>query len=316
MNVPPRVVCIVGPTACRKTEISIRLAHHMNGEVISADSVSVYRGLDIGSAKPPIEEREGVPHHMIDVADITDTQFTVAAFREMARHEIDDVLIRKRLPIVVGGSGLYSDSIFSDMEFSAPSDPAVRRRLESEYDSDPSGVFERLSSIDPNSAARLHPNDAKRVIRALEVFEVSGKVFSDWNQDFSSVQNGSAKYRVSRYGLNMDREALYDRINLRVDRMFDSGLKDEAYALFDKGYTPEYPALQSIGYAQLYSVYQGLITLEEAKDQIKQATRRFAKRQLTWFRRDPETKWFYLDRYQDIEEVVSAIRQDIIRNDE
>ena len=316
MTCAPRVVCIVGPTACRKTEVSIRLAHLMDGEIISADSVAVYKGLDIGSAKPSEEEREGIPHHMIDVADITDTQFTVAVFRDLAQKAIDTVISRGKLPIVVGGSGLYSDSIFSDMSFSAPSDPAIRARLETEYSEDPAFVFERLRSVDPNTASRLHPNDAKRVVRALEVFEVSGKPFSAWNRAFSSVQNGAEKYRVKRYGLNMDRALLYERINQRVDRMFEAGLQEEAYALFEKGYTPEYPALQSIGYAQLYDAYRGLITPDEAKDQIKQATRRFAKRQLTWFRRDPGTKWFLLDRYQTIEEVVSAIREDIIRDDE
>ena len=315
MTVSSRVVCIVGPTACHKTEVSIRLAHLTDGEIVSADSVSVYRGLDIGSAKPSTAEREGIPHHLIDVADITDTQFTVALFREQAQNAIDDILSRKKLPIVVGGSGLYSDSIFSDMRFSAPSDPVIRNRLESDYDSDPDAVYSRLGCIDPETASRLHLNDAKRIVRALEVYEVSGKTFSEWNQDFSSVQNRAEKYSVLRYGLNMDRAALYDRINRRVDLMFEAGLVEEAYALFEKGYSPEYPALQSIGYAQLYDAYKGLITQEEAKDRIKQATRRFAKRQLTWFRRDPETKWFDLDQYQSVEEVVSAIRQDIIRND-
>lgn len=315
MTLSSRVVCIVGPTACRKTEVSIRLAHIMDGEIVSADSVSVYRGLDIGSAKPSIAEREGVPHHMIDVADITDTQFTVAVFRELAQNAIDNILSRGKLPIVVGGSGLYSDSIFSDMGFSAPSDPAIRNRLESDYVSDPVAVYTRLGCIDSATASRLHPNDAKRIVRALEVYEVSGKTFSEWNQDFSSVQNKAAKYTVLRYGLNMDRAVLYDRINRRVDFMFEAGLAEEAYALFKKGYSPEYPALQSIGYAQLYDAYRGLITQEEAKDRIKQATRRFAKRQLTWFRRDSETKWFDLNHYQSVEEVVSAIQQDITRND-
>ncbi len=259
-----------------------------------------------------MEERKGIPHHMIDVAEITDKQFTVSVFRKLAQREIDDVLHRGKLPIVVGGSGLYSDSIFSDMGFSSPSNLSIRSRLESEYALDHQALYDRLRSLDPDTAGRLHPNDAKRVIRALEVFEVSGKPFSELNRSFSAVQNASAKYRVLRYGLNMERSALYERINRRVDQMFDAGLWDEAIALFEKGYTPDYPAMQSIGYAQLYPVYLGLSTLEDAKDQIKQATRRFAKRQLTWFRRNPETKWFLVDHYQNIEEVVSAIREDII----
>lgn len=316
MNNSPLVVCIVGPTACRKTEVSIHLAHKTDGEIISADSVAIYRELDIGSAKPSMVERNGIPHHMIDVADITDIHFTVATFRNLAHQAIDDVLMREKLPIVVGGSGLYMDSIFSNMNFSSPSNVEVRQRLESEYASSPTCVFERLKRIDPDTAARLHPNDAKRVVRALEVYEVSGKPFSALNQNFQSVQNNMKKYKVLRYGLNMDRSALYERINNRVDHMFKTGLKEEAFALFDKGYTPAYPALQSIGYAQLYSVYQGLLSFEDAVNQIKQTTRRFAKRQLTWFHRDPETKWFYLDQYQTVEEVVTAIQQDINLNNE
>ncbi len=315
MTIAPLVVCIVGPTACHKTEVSIRLAHLLDGEIISADSVAIYRGLDIGSAKPSETEKDGIPHHMINVTDVTDTHFTVAEFRNLAQKEIDDVIRHGKLPIVVGGSGLYSDSIFSDMSFSTPSDSTIRTRLESEYCADPEAVYDRLRSVDPDTASRLHINDAKRVIRALEVYETSGRPFSTWNRDFSLIQNRGDKYHVLRYGLNMDRALLYERINRRVDRMFEAGLKEEAYALFEKGYTREYPALQSIGYAQLYDAYQGLITLDEAKNQIKQATRRFAKRQLTWFRRNTETKWFFLDHYQSIEEVVSTIKEDIIRYD-
>lgn len=308
-----RVVCIVGPTACHKTEASILLAKAIGGEIVSADSVAVYRGLDIGSAKPTIEERAGVVHHMIDVAEITDVDFTVARFREEARQALDDILRRGKTPIVVGGSGLYSDAIFSDMRFSVPSDSAVRAALESEYQRDAEAVFERLRAVDPTTAARLHPNDAKRVVRALEVYECSGRPFSAWNRDFESVQTQSDGYQVLRFGLTMDRAALYERIDRRVDVMFDRGLQDEAFALFDRGLTPDrYPVMQSIGYAQLYEVYTGQSTLTEARDAIKRSTRHFAKRQLTWFRRNAQTKWFAADAPDSIPAIVAAWTKEIL----
>ncbi len=311
MTQKPVVLCIVGPTACHKTEVSIQLAKRLNGEIVSADSVAVYRRLDIGSAKPTSEEQQAVPHHMIDVADITDTDYSVARFRRQARRAIESILSRGKLPIVVGGSGLYSDAIFSDMRFSAPSDPAIRARLEKEYETDANAVFERLRHLDAATAERLHPNDAKRVIRALEVYEVSGKPFSAWNEAFGKAQTEGESYRVLRCGLDMDRAKLYERINLRVDRMFENGLKEEAFALFDEGLTPRYPALQSIGYAQLYEAYRGAISLEDAKEQIKLATRHFAKRQLTWFRRNPQTRWYFVDRFHSVDALLLALEQDI-----
>lgn len=307
-----RVVCIVGPTACHKTEASILLAKAIDGEIVSADSVAVYRGLDIGSAKPTIEERAGVPHHMIDVAEITDMDFTVARFREEARQSIDDILRRGKPPIVVGGSGLYSDAIFSDMRFSVPSDSTVRAALEDEYQWNPEAVFARLRAADPITAARLHPNDAKRVVRALEVFQISGQPFSAWNRDFESVQTQADGYQVIRFGLTMDRAALYERIDRRVDGMFDLGLQAEAFALFDRGLTPDrYPAMQSIGYAQLYEVCTGQCSLSEAREAIKRSTRHFAKRQLTWFRRNTKTKWFAADAPDSIPSIVAAWTKEI-----
>ena len=307
----PVVVCIVGPTACRKTEVSVALAQRMNGEIVSADSVAVYRGLDVGSAKPTREERRGVPHHMIDVADPTDTDFTVARFRKEARNAIDGILSRKKLPIVVGGSGLYSDSIFAEMSFSAPSNSEIRAQLEKEYVLDSKSVFERLMRVDSKSASRIHPNDAKRIIRALEVYTVSGKTFSDWNDDFARVQEQGETYRVIRIGLDMERKTLYQRIDLRVDQMFEQGLVEEAYDLFRSGLTPELPALQSIGYAQLYDAYTGKCTLDEAKEQIKLDTRHFAKRQLTWFRRNKQTKWHAIEPDMPLEDIIMELQKEI-----
>ena len=293
MSARPNVLCIVGPTACGKTALSVALAKKLGGEIVSADAVAVYRGLDIGSAKPTEAEREGVPHHLIDCVDVTDDSFTVSSFRALAREAIDDILRRKKLPIVVGGSGLYVDAVFSDMRFSAPSDSTIRAAIEKEYDACPEAVFAALRSADPVTAQRLHPNDKKRVVRALEVFRVSGQPFSALNRDFSSVQQGDDTYCSIRIGLNTDRQKLYARIDRRVDRMMADGLKEEAFSFFDRGLTPDNcRALLSIGYAQLFDVYTGSASLGAAVEQIKLDTRHFAKRQITWFKRDQSTVWF------------------------
>ncbi len=289
----PTVLCIVGPTASGKTALSVALAQRLNGEIVSADAVAVYKGLDIGSAKPTVEEQKDIPHHMLDCAEITDSDYTVSVFREQARNAIDAINANNRLPIVVGGSGLYHDAIFGDMRFSAPSDPVLRSKLEQEYDRDPTKLFERLREDDPITAERLHPNDKKRVVRATEVLMLTGKPFSKLNRSFQTAQEEVDSYRIVRIGLTMNREILYQRIDQRVDRMIESGLVQEAYSLFDRGFTPErYKAMQAIGYAQLYESYQGRCTIPEAVEQIKLSTRHFAKRQITWFKRNHETRWF------------------------
>ena len=271
------VLCIVGPTACGKTALSVALAKQTGGEIISADAVAVYRGLDIGSAKPTEEERQGIPHHLIDCADPTDDSFTVSTFRSLAREAIDLIRSKNKLPIVVGGSGLYLDAIFSDMRFSAPSDPLIRAKLEDAYDRDQQTVFD----------------DKKRVVRALEVLEITGEPFSKLNRDFETAQKEDETYRVVRVGLNTERRILYDRIEKRVDEMLAKGLQKEAFSLFERGLTPDNcRALQSIGYAQLYDVFLGRETIEAAADRIKLDTRHFAKRQITWFKRNKNTVWF------------------------
>lgn len=286
------VLCIVGPTASGKTALSVAAAKHFDGEIVSADAVSVYKGLDIGSAKPTMTEREGIVHHLLDCVEITDSTFSVSVFRTLAREAIDDILSRKKLPIVVGGSGLYADAIFSDMGFSVPSDPDIRAKLDEEYQQDKNAVFSRLAACDPVTAARLHINDQKRVVRALEVFAVTGRPFSEWNREFSDAQQNDGTYRTVKIGLTMPREILYQRIDRRVDLMMESGLKAEAFALFKQGLTPEhFTAMRSIGYAQLYDCYLGRCTEDESTAKIKLDTRHFAKRQITWFKRDSHTVW-------------------------
>ena len=309
MNERPCVLCIVGPTACHKTEVSVRLAKELNGEIVSADSVAIYRGLDIGSAKPNEIERDGIPHWLLDCIEPNDTGFSVAVYQKMAHEAIDDILSRGKLPIVVGGSGMYSDAIFSNLSFSIPSDPEVRATWEQAYEADRTKTWLYLCSIDPKTAERLHPNDKKRVVRAIEVYELSQKPFSEWNQDFLEVQKCGNQYRAMRIGLDMSRERLYERIGLRVHRMMEQGLKEEAYGLFDRGLTPQYPSMQSIGYAQLYEAYMGRCTVEEAVEKIILDTRHFAKRQLTWFRRNPSIRWFHLDAYDSVERLTSDLVQ-------
>ena len=288
----PRVLCIVGPTACHKTELSIRLAKALGGEIVSADSVQVYVGMDIGSAKPTMEERQGIPHHMIDCLPIDTPAFSVSLFREMALKAIDGILMRGRLPILVGGSGLYVNALTSPFDFAVPSDAAVRNRIAAEYDASPEDVFKRLAACDPATARRLHPHDKKRVVRALEVYEASGKPLSDYGGDFVGAQMRQETFEPVIIGLTMEREALYRRIDARVDAMFANGLLAEAERIYHMGYKRTLPAMQSIGYRQLFDCFDGTCTLAEAREQIQRDTRRFAKRQLTWFRRDARIEWF------------------------
>ena len=288
----PRIVCVVGPTACHKTECAIELAKRIDGEIVSADSVQVYLGMDIGSAKPSLAERQGIPHHLIDCVPIEAPEFSVSQYRELAKAAILEIHARGKVPIVVGGSGLYLNSLTYPLGFAVPRNDEVRARLSAEYDRDVQAAFRRLLLVDPETAQRLHPNDKKRVLRALEVFDCSGKPLSSFGNDFQNEAGEQALFEPLLFGLNMNRARLYERINLRVDRMMEQGLLEEARRIYDAKYNPDLPALRSIGYQQLFTYFQGDCSLEQAVEQIKQDTRRFAKRQLTWFRRDLRIHWF------------------------
>ncbi|MEN6594411.1 MAG: tRNA (adenosine(37)-N6)-dimethylallyltransferase MiaA [Clostridiaceae bacterium] len=293
-----RIVCVVGPTACHKTECSISLAERVNGEIVSADSVQVYCGMDIGSAKPTTDERQGIPHHMIDCVPIDTPEFSVSQYRSMASKAIDDILSRGKTPIVVGGSGLYVNALTFPLGFAVPRDEQARARMEALYDQDSNAAYARLAMIDPEAASRLHPNDKKRIVRALEVFECSGKPFSRYGNDFRNISGSEAPYEPLLFGLDMDRALLYQRIDLRVDQMIERGLVEEARRIYDAGYSRTLPAMQSIGYRQLFAVFDGETTLEQAAEQIKLDTRHFAKRQLTWFRRDKRIRWQDVGDYE------------------
>ena len=301
------LLLICGPTACHKSETALRLGERWGGEILSVDSVAVYRGMDIGSAKPNLSERQRVPHHLIDIVDPDDTSFSVAAFQQVADTALADLARRKVQPILVGGSGLYCDAVLEDMGYALPVDAALRKRLEAEYDADPQAFFAQMSMDDRPSGQKLHPNDKKRVVRAREVFLLSGRPFSSFNREYLAAQRHD-RYPAVRVGLTMPREKLYDAIDRRVDRMMAQGLLDEVKGLKAKGYSRQLPAMQAIGYAQLLAYLEGEVPLEKAVEDIKRATRQFAKRQLTWFRRDERIRWFdcedYEEAYREIERYV------------
>ena len=297
-----RVVCIVGPTACHKTELSIELAKRTRGEIVSADSVQVYFHLDIGSAKPTMEERQGIPHHMIDCLPIDTADVSVSMFRSMAMDAINGIASRGNTPIVVGGSGLYVNALTYPLGFAVPKNNEIRAAVSAEYDQNPQLAFERLKKRDPVSAQKLHPNDKKRIVRALEVYDCSGQPLSSYGADFLNSAGESPAVEPLLIGLTMDREQLYRRINLRVDRMMERGLLAEARAIYDANDQRDLPALRSIGYQQLFAYFDGVCSLEEAEEKIKQDTRRFAKRQLTWFRRDERITWYDATNWDSIKD--------------
>lgn len=306
-----RIVCVVGPTACHKTEFSILLAERVNGEIVSADSVQVYLDMDIGSAKPTLEERRGIPHHMLDCVSIDTPEFSVSQYRKMASEAIEDILERGKTPIVVGGSGLYVNALTFPLGFAVPKDEEARKRMEALYDLDANAAFARLALIDPVIASRLHPNDRKRIVRALEVFECSGKPLSSYGNDFQNTAGGDAPFEPILFGLDMDRALLYRRIDQRVDLMIEHGLLAEARSIYDHDYNRNIPAMQSIGYRQLFEVFDGKSTLEQAVEQIKLDTRHFAKRQLTWFRRDKRIRWSDVSDFQTIKEGLTQRSADL-----
>ncbi len=307
----PPVLCIVGPTATGKSDLGIQLAKQLCGEVLSADSMQVYRGMDIGTAKVTREEQQGVPHHLLDLVS-PDVRFTVADWVKRADAAISEIHARGNLPIVVGGTGLYIRAITEDLSFAEEEgSEEVRRRWFSYLQQyGPEALHQALRERDPASAARLHPNDTRRVIRALEVFELGGKPLSahyDWR-----VKGG--RYWTEQFGLTADREILYERVNARVDRMMEIGLLEEVAQLRRLGYDRNLTSMQAIGYKELLAYLDGEVSLEQAVTDIKMATRRFVKRQLSWFRRDPRVRWLQLDekgavRPEDIEDILTIGRQ-------
>ncbi|WP_409174250.1 tRNA (adenosine(37)-N6)-dimethylallyltransferase MiaA [Brevibacillus fortis] len=283
-----RLVVILGPTAVGKTQLSLELAEQFDGEIISGDSMQVYRGMDIGTAKAEPEELASIPHHLIDIKN-PDEEYSVAMFQESAATLITDINQRGKLPFIVGGTGLYIESVTHRFQFSTTSqDPELRDRLQRLADSEGvEALHARLADVDPITAERLHPNDVKRVIRALEIYESSGYRMSDFQ-----LRAQHSPYDLVMIGLTMDRAKLYERINHRVELMIEAGLVEEVRGLLDAGYDVSLVSMQGLGYKELIPYLYGEITLEKAVNDIQQRTRHFAKRQLSWFRRMEEIQWF------------------------
>lgn len=298
-----KLIVLIGPTAVGKTKLSIELAKHFNGEIISGDSMQVYKGMDIGTAKITREEMEGIPHHLIDIKE-PDEGFSTAEFQELVRSKINEISSRGRIPMIVGGTGLYIQSVIYDYHFTdAPSDPAFRSMLETEADAHgPDYLHERLKLADPESANRIHPNNVRRVIRALEIIHCTGRTASELQEN----QSPELLYDTALIGLTMERELLYKRIDLRVDLMLEQGLLEEVKYFYEQG-LKDCQSIQAIGYKELYDYFDGKISLEAAVENLKQNSRRYAKRQLTWFRNKMNVEWFDMSVSNDAEKKFAEI---------
>ena len=308
MNDRLKVAAVVGATASGKTSLSVELARRLNGEVISADSMQIYKGLSISTAKPTEEEMRGIRHHLIDFVPL-DEEFSVARFCELGHKAIADISSRQKLPVVCGGTGLYVDSLLNNIIFAdIPSDDALRGRLNDEFDRTGGGpLLEKLRTVDPETASKLSPADKKRIVRGLEVFELSGTTLSEFNRRSLSCPD---RYRSCMIGIGYrDRQKLYDRINLRVDMMLRDGLLDEVKSFYEgnAGKT----VIQAIGCKELLPYLRGEQTLNEAVENLKRETRRFAKRQLTWFRRNDKIIWIYADECGSSDELAACAEKEI-----
>ena len=298
-----KIIVITGPTATGKSALGVQLAGHVNGEIVSADSMQVYKYMDIGTAKPTIEERNRISHHLIDFVHPSEG-YSVARYIKDASECIDEILQRGKQPILVGGSGLYIDSLLSGRNFSARGDAALRRKLENEYENiGGEATLEKLKSIDPQSAEKLHANDKKRIVRALEAFITTGKTLSEHDAETKAI---SPRYSAVKYALTFsDREKLYERIDRRVDDMISQGLADEVKSLLKMGVQRKSTAMQAIGYKEISAAIADGSDIDTAVEKIKMESRRYAKRQLTWLRRDEEVKWIIWDDEPDFEKVVN-----------
>ncbi|MFA6670902.1 MAG: tRNA (adenosine(37)-N6)-dimethylallyltransferase MiaA [Bacillota bacterium] len=298
------LLVITGPTAAGKTDVSLIVAEKLRGEIVSADSMQVYRYMNIGTAKPTTAEMKRVRHHMIDIVDPWQ-EFSVAEYQRLSKERIEDIQNRGRLPVVVGGTGLYINSLVYNLDFAdTVSDQKFRNYLTriseergKEY------LFEMLKRVDPGTAQRLHINDVRRVIRALEVYHCSGRPMSARTNNAES----NPPYNLIMFGLRMDRERLYERIEGRVDKMIENGLVEEVEGLLEMGCTGDMVSMQGLGYKEIIGYLEGRLTLSEAIDILKRDTRRFAKRQFTWFKRDDRIIWKDVDIIGDREKIASTM---------
>lgn len=299
----PTILCIVGPTACGKTTLGVLLAEKLGGEVVSVDSMQIYRGMTVGTAAPTEREMRGIPHHMVAIAD-PEENWSVAKFTEEADKCIQDILSRGKLPILVGGTGLYLDAIIAGRSF-APGESGgeVRRMLEARLAAEGiEPLIEELRAVDPESAERLPAADEKRILRALEVYRETGKTITEHNRESQAIPK---KYNAVYIGLAFaEREDMRALIDLRVDKMVDAGLIDEIRALLERGIDRSCTALQAIGYKEFLAAMDGEATMEEAIEEVKLRSRQYAKRQLTWLRRNKDIFWIIWEKERDFSAAV------------
>ncbi|MTI48129.1 tRNA (adenosine(37)-N6)-dimethylallyltransferase MiaA [Sporosalibacterium faouarense] len=301
------LLVLIGPTAVGKTSTSIKVAQNLNGEIISADSMQIYEYMDIGTAKVTEDEMENIEHYMVGEI-LPDEDFSVSDFQDKANEYIEKIYSKGKLPMVVGGTGLYINSLVYNLDFTnAVSNPQLREEYLNEAEIHGNEVLvKKLKKIDPESAERIHINDTKRLVRALEIYHETGNPMSKYYKNFRQPNDD---YNIVMIGLNMDRKKLYDRINKRVDIMLESGLIDEVKSLLDKGYDKNLTSLQGLGYKEIISYLNGEYTYDEAIEILKRDSRRFAKRQLTWFRRDKRIKWVMVDEFDSQGEIVKEITE-------
>lgn len=302
----PKILIITGPTATGKTRLSVELAKNLGGEVASADSMQIYRGMDIGTAKVTNDEMQGVAHHMIDVADPME-DYSVSRYVAEATACIEDILSRGKLPIVAGGTNLYIDSLVRGLDFAqTQEDKALREELNAQYDAlGGEAMLSRLGEFDPERAAKLHASDKRRIVRAIEIFTLTGETMTEHDR---KTQLLPPRFDAMKVALTFsDREMLYSRINSRVDIMVRQGLFDEVQALLNKGLSPESTAMQAIGYKEPAAYLRGEIGRDEAIEQIKLSSRRYAKRQLTWLRRDEAVRWIQWGAVPDFDEALRRV---------
>lgn len=309
MNKKENLLIILGPTAIGKSDVAINVAKKIGGEIISADSMQIYKYMDIGTAKVKPEEMEGIPHYLIDIV-YPDEEFTVADFKSQAKKYISKINNMNKIPVVVGGTGLYINSLVYDLNFTkVKSNEDFRKRyneLADRYGNE--FIYDELCKVDMLSAKRINPKDRKRIIRALEIYYETGRPMSSFNNDFRRKNNN---YNLLMVGLNTDRKLLYSRIEKRVDKMVESGLIHEVKKLLGMGYDKSLTSMQAIGYKEIVSFIEGEMQLDEAIKTLKRNTRRFAKRQLTWFRRDDRIRWIDTKDFKNVDEIGDFILQHI-----
>lgn len=298
-----RIIVIVGPTAVGKTSLSISLARRLDGEIISGDSMQVYRGMDIGTAKIRPEEMEGIPHHLIDIRNPDET-YSAAEFKRDVNEKVTEITEKNRIPILVGGSGLYIQAALYDYNFSdIPRDEKWTEKLMKEAREDGiDRIYRKLKEVDPEQAEKIHPNNHRRIIRALEIYEATGKTKTEWEKE----QKRESPYDPLIIGLTMEREKLYEQINRRVDQMMENGLLEEVETLYRQGFENT-QAMKAIGYKEFIPYLEGEIMLEDAIETLKRNSRRFAKRQYTWFRNKLPVTWYLINPEEKDEKFLQII---------